>query len=195
MTLRLGYGGLQGEIGVYPDLTAMGKIIGGGTPVGAFGGRADVMAVADPRNPDPLMHAGTFNANPLTMAAGLHTLQALTPEAVERINRLGDELRDWINRTCRERGIPLVATGYGSLVQVHAGTKPPGSYRDSAELPKLPLQLIFLSMLADGVFVAPNRVLMTISTAITGENMDTIKAAFEKAFTLLAMGSFRVASS
>ena len=195
MTLRLGYGGLQGEMGVYPDLTAMGKIIGGGTPVGAFGGRADVMAVADPRNPDPLMHAGTFNANPLTMAAGLHTLQALTPEAVERINRLGDELRDWINHTCRERGIPLVTTGYGSVVQVHAGTEPPRSYRDSAELPKLPLQLIFLSMLADGVFVAPNRALMTISTAITGDNMDTIKAAFEKAFTLLAMGGFRVASS
>ena len=195
MTLRLGYGGLQGEIGVYPDLTAMGKIIGGGTPVGAFGGRADVMAVADPRNLDPLMHAGTFNANPLTMAAGLHTLQALTPEAVQRINRLGDELRDWINQTCRERGIPLITTGYGSVVQVHAGTGPPRSYRDSAELPKLPLQLIFLSMLADGVFVAPNRALMTISTAITADNMDTIKAAFEKAFTLLAMGRFRVAAS
>lgn len=195
MTLRLGYGGLQGEIGVYPDLTAMGKIIGGGTPVGAFGGRADVMAVADPRNPDPLMHAGTFNANPLTMAAGLHTLRALTPGAVERINRLGDELRDWIDRTCRERGIPLVATGYGSIVQVHPGTEQPRSYRDSAALPKLPLQLIFLSMLADGVFVAPNRALMTISTAIAGGNMDTIKAAFENAFALLDMGNFRVSSS
>ena len=195
MTLRLGYGGLQGEIGVFPDLTAMGKIIGGGTPVGAFGGRADIMAVADPRNRDPLMHAGTFNANPLTMAAGLHTLRALTPEAVERINRLGDELRDWINRTCHERDVPLVATGYGSVVQVHVGTATPRSFRDSAAVPKLPLHLLFLAMLGDGVFTAPNRLLMTISTAITAEDMDTIKAAFEKAFTLLTLSNFGPASS
>ena len=195
MTLRLGYGGLQGEIGVYPDLTAMGKIIGGGTPVGAFGGRADIMAVADPRNPDSLMHAGTFNANPLTMAAGLHTLQALTPEAAERINGLGDDLRDWINRTCRERDLPLVATGYGSVVQVHAGITLPRSFRESAALPKLPLQLLFLSMLGDGVFVAPNRLLMTISTAITDEDMATIRTAFENGFSLLALGGFRLAAS
>ena len=153
------------------------------------------MAATDPRDPASLIHAGTFNANPLTMAAGLHTLQAFTPEKAERINGLGDDLRDWISRTCRERDIPLVATGYGSIVQVHAGTTPPRSFRDSAALPKLPLQLLFLSMLGDGVFVAPNRLLMTISTAITAEDMATIKTAFERGFSLLAQGGFRLAAS
>ena len=195
MTLRLGYGGLQGETGVYPDLTAMGKIIGGGTPVGAFGGRADVMAVTDPRDAGALIHAGTFNANPLTMAAGLHTLQAFTPEAAGRINGFGDDLRDWINQTCRQRGVPLVATGYGNIVQVHAGTRSPRSFRDSAALPKLPLELLFLSMLADGVFVAPNRLLMTISTAMTAGDMATVKDAFENGFSLLTQGGFKLGAS
>ena len=125
----------------------------------------------------------------------MHTLQALTPEAAERINGLGDDLRDWINRTCRERDLPLVATGYGSVVQVHAGITPPRSFRESAALPKLPLQLLFLSMLGDGVFVAPNRLLMTISTAITDEDMATIRTAFEDGFSLLALGGFRLAAS
>lgn len=192
MTLRLGHGGLQGEMGLSPDLTAMGKIIGGGTPVGAYGGRADVMSVTDPRDPSSLMHAGTFNANPLTMAAGLDTLTRFTPEAAARINDLGDELREWINETCQAAQLPMLATGFGNLVQIHAATETPRSYRDTAALSKLPLQVLFLSMLGDGVFGAPNRLLMTVSTAMTEDDMAIVKRALAAGFELLAQGGLRV---
>jgi glutamate-1-semialdehyde 2,1-aminomutase len=195
MTLRLGYGGLQGELGVQPDITAMGKIIGGGTPVGAYGGRADVMSVTDPRDPTSLMHAGTFNANPMTMAAGLDTLTRLDRSAVERINRRGDDLRDWINETCRAEAVPLVATGYGNAVQIHAGSTAPRNFREMSALPKLPLQVLFMSMLGDGVFGAPNRLLMTISTAMTEADLSEVKASLSTGFALLKHGGFRLASS
>ncbi|MDH3729709.1 MAG: aspartate aminotransferase family protein [Acidimicrobiia bacterium] len=191
MTMRLGYGGLQGELGVTPDLTALGKIIGGGSPVGAFGGRADVMAVTDPRRPDGLMHAGTFNANPLTMAAGLLTLEMLTPEAVADINKRGNDLRDWINTTCTARGLPLVATGYGNLVQLHCSTTPPRSYRESSLLPKEPLKLLFFVLLENGVFAAPARLLMTLTTPMGDEELDKIKAALDSGFDALQQAGYR----
>ena len=84
ISFRIGYHGAQGRLGVTPDLTTLGKIIGGGLPVGALGGRADVMALFDPRRDDRIGHGGTFNANPLTMAAGLATLDELTPGALRR---------------------------------------------------------------------------------------------------------------
>ncbi len=195
MTLRLGHGGLQGELGVTPDLTAMGKIVGGGTPVGAFGGREDIMSVTDPRDPNSLMHAGTFNANPLTMAAGLDTLRRFTPEAAARINQHGDDLRDWINRRAGELELPLVATGYGNAVQVHIATEAPRSFRESSVLPKLPLQVLFMSMLGDGVFVAPNRLLMTISTAMTDADLAKLRDAFESGFDLLRTAGLRAGAA
>ena len=191
MTLRLGYGGLQSELGVLPDITAMGKIIGGGTPVGAYGGSADIMAVTDPRRPDGLMHAGTFNANPLTMASGLLTLKMFTPEKAQEINRRGNDLRDWINATCRERVLPLVATGYGSLVQVHGGTTPPRSYRESSRRPKLPLQVLFFMLLEHGIFAPPGRLMMTVSTPMGDAELDQIKTAFSRGFDALGQAGYR----
>ncbi|HSI98386.1 MAG TPA: aminotransferase class III-fold pyridoxal phosphate-dependent enzyme [Gaiellaceae bacterium] len=79
ISFRIGYHGAQGRLGVTPDLTTLGKIIGGGLPIGAFGGRGDVMELFDPRSKKRLTHGGTFNANPLSMAAGLATLEELTP--------------------------------------------------------------------------------------------------------------------
>jgi glutamate-1-semialdehyde 2,1-aminomutase len=195
MTFRLGYGGLQQVLGVYPDLTSMGKIIGGGAPVGAFGGRADIMALTDPRRDGGLMHAGTFNANPFTMAAGLIAMQDLTEEKVDNINRRGDDLRSWINETTSDRGLPFVATGVGNLVQVHAGSTPPRSFRESKDRPKLPLSALFFLLLEEGVFTAPNRILMTISTAMGDAEMKQVKGAFDTAFTSVAGAGFRLAPS
>ena len=90
-------------MGVRPDLTTMGKIIGGGLPVGAFGGRADVMEVFDPRSPHHLHHSGTFNGNLMTMAAGCVTLDLLTHCEIERINALGERLADGLRRSLAER--------------------------------------------------------------------------------------------
>ena len=106
-TLRFAYGGIQQTLGLNPDLTVLGKLIGGGLPVGAFGGSEDLMAMTDPRGRGVLTQSGTFNANPLTMSAGLHALRKLTPEAIGRLNGNGDDLRAWINGECARRGLPL----------------------------------------------------------------------------------------
>ena len=90
---RLEYGGFHTAYELDPDLIALGKVIGGGLPVGAFGGRRSIMEMFDPRRPDHLDHAGTFTANPVVMRAGLAALELLTRSEIERINRLGDMLR------------------------------------------------------------------------------------------------------
>ncbi|MBK8057495.1 MAG: aminotransferase class III-fold pyridoxal phosphate-dependent enzyme [Gemmatimonadetes bacterium] len=94
ITLRLTRGGAQAMYGVTPDLTTVAKIIGGGLPVGAFGGRAEVMATFDPRSRGTVGHSGTFNGNAVTMAAGVAALELLTDEALQHINTLGGRLRE-----------------------------------------------------------------------------------------------------
>src|SRR5918998_936675 len=98
ITLRLAMGGFQEVLGVVPDLTTMGKIIGGGLPVGAFGGCEEVMSVFDPRLPNHLHHSGTFNGNLMTMAAGSVALDLLTEEEIERLNALGERLAGGLRR-------------------------------------------------------------------------------------------------
>ena len=90
-SFRIAPGGAQETLGVIPDMTALGKIIGGGTPVGAFGGRADIMELFDPTRPGAIPHAGTFNANPVTMAAGEAVMNHLTPEVYDHMNALGGQ--------------------------------------------------------------------------------------------------------
>src|SRR5262249_35568204 len=120
MTSRLSPGGLQQATGVLPDLTTLGKYIGGGMSFGAFGGRADLMARYDPRRDDHFPHAGTFNNNVLTMNAGIAGLTKLyTPEAAAALNARGDRLRDRLNALTRERGLAMQFTGIGSMLQVH----------------------------------------------------------------------------
>ena len=94
MTSRLSPGGLQEALGIIPDMTTLGKYIGGGMSFGAFGGRADLMGRYDPRRPDALPHAGTFNNNILTMSAGLAGMtEIFTPEAARELSALGEDLR------------------------------------------------------------------------------------------------------
>src|ERR671921_1104896 len=124
ITLRLAVGGFQEVLGVRPDLTTMGKIIGGGLPVGAFGGRADVMEVFDPRSPRHLHHSGTFNGNLMTMAAGRVALDLLTPDEIERINALGERLAGGLRRLlARWEELGGVVTNCGSLVHINFGTE------------------------------------------------------------------------
>jgi glutamate-1-semialdehyde 2,1-aminomutase len=112
ITFRLEHGGLHSAYGITPDLVTLGKAIGGGLPVGAFGGRDDVMRLYDPREPGGLEHGGTFTAAPVVMRAGLASLELLDEPAVARINRLGDDLR------ARLRELGLQANGRGSLTRI-----------------------------------------------------------------------------
>jgi len=187
VTLRLHPGGYQGQTGVRPDLTALGKLIGGGLAIGAFGGRADIMRLYDPARPDGFHHSGTFNGNPLTMAAGIAALQALTPQAIARINQLGETLRQGIEEAFAEAGLRGYATGEGSLAYLHWTDEEITCAADvvrwkqkAAELPRL----LHLELLNRGIFSA-NRGLFNISTPMTNAQIDRALAALRGALYAL----------
>ena len=155
MTSRLAPGGLQSVIGVTPDLTTLGKYVGGGMSFGAFGGRADVMALFDPARPDGLPHAGTFNNNTLTMSAGLAGLtEVATPEAVTALNARGDRLRERLNAIAKAGGARMQFTGRGSMLAVHFID---GVLRDEADADRGNQdlkELFFFDLLDRGVYMA-----------------------------------------
>jgi glutamate-1-semialdehyde 2,1-aminomutase len=156
VSFRLGYGGGQERYGGTPDLTALGKIIGGGLPIGAVGGRADIMALLDPSRGAPkVLSGGTFSANPLTMAAGLAAMQLYSRAEVERLNALGARMRDALNALFASRGERMCAGGDGSLVRILLMDEPPRDYRqfqrDSG--PAKRLATIHGRMLDEGVII------------------------------------------
>jgi glutamate-1-semialdehyde 2,1-aminomutase len=119
ISFRVGYNGAQGRLGVDPDLTTLGKIIGGGLPVGAFGGREDVMALFDPRADGTIPHGGTFNGNPLTMAAGIATLDEMTPERYAGLEGLAVELKDKLTEALGAYHPAASVTQAASLFNLH----------------------------------------------------------------------------
>ncbi len=124
ITFRLGLRGLAHEYGLQPDLLTLGKTIGGGFPVGAFGGRADLMELFNPSSGSGLAHGGTFSANPVTMAAGLAAMRLLDADSIGQINRLGDQLREGLRR------LGYTVNGRGSLSRI-LSDKPAVFWRDS----------------------------------------------------------------
>jgi glutamate-1-semialdehyde 2,1-aminomutase len=172
ISFRIAWGGAQERFGVRADLTTLGKIIGGGLPVGAFGGRADIMAAYDPRRGAArISHGGTFNANPVTMAAGIATLNALTPEAYVRLDALGERLRGGVSRllgATRRRG---QVSGVGSLFCLHWTSSPLTDYRSSRPKdPQAPLR-VFLALLNEGVLLT-QRGMGACSLAMADEDID-----------------------
>jgi glutamate-1-semialdehyde 2,1-aminomutase len=160
MTFRLDTGGAQALYGVQPDLTAFAKIIGGGFPVGAFGGREDIMRFFDPVH-GSIGHGGTFNANPVTMAAGLAALKHLTAEKIAMINGMGDTLRGGLRDVLVEQGIRGQITGMGSLVGVHLTPQPVRDYRSAASVRPILREMLHLACLNRGLFFSPEGVLNT----------------------------------
>ena len=118
-SFRLSKSGAQGFMGIYPDLTAFGKIIGGGTPIGAFGGQKEIMAQFDPASTSFIHHSGTFNANPISMVAGKIVLENLNESDYSRMNKLGEILRGKLSNLFKELNIEAKITGIGSLFGVH----------------------------------------------------------------------------
>lgn len=172
ISFRIAWGGAQERFGVRPDLTTLGKIIGGGLPVGAFGGRSDIMAAYDPRKGGARIgHGGTFNANPMTMAAGVATMNAVTPEAYSRLDALGERLRGGVSRllqATRRRG---QVSGVGSLFCLHWTAAPLTDYRSSR--PKdaeMPLR-VFMGLLNEGILLS-QRGLGACSLAMSDEEVD-----------------------
>ena len=178
MTSRLSTGGLQKVLGIEPDLTTLGKYIGGGLAFGAFGGRADLMRRFDPTQPQPLPHAGTFNNAVLTMAAGAAGLtQVYTAAEVERLNALGDRLRDRLNGFAAERDLEFSATGYGSMVGLHFTREP---IRRSSDSPAAAEQhaLMHLDLLEHGYSYA-RRGFVALSVPLEESDVDGFANSIE----------------
>jgi len=188
ITLRLSTGGMQALTGVIPDLTSLGKIIGGGLPVGAFGGRSDIMALFDPAHPQAVFHSGTFNAANMVMAAGLSALQALDKPAIDRINALGERLKKGFNDAFKQAGLRGQVTGIGSLNQVHWCDTPLNNARDTgralAAAGELP-GLLHLAMLNRGIYSA-KRGMLVISTPMTDDEIDKATSVFAEALAVLS---------
>lgn len=120
VTSRLSFHGLQGFYGINPDMTTLGKWIGGGFSFGCFGGRRDIMDQFDPSKPNHLAHSGTFNNNVFTMTAGIASLKIVTAEEIARLNAMGERLRDGVNKLVSDAGLDgqMRAQGFGSIIGV-----------------------------------------------------------------------------
>jgi glutamate-1-semialdehyde 2,1-aminomutase len=152
-SLRVGPGGAQERFGVTPDLTTLGKIIGGGMPVGAFGGRRDLMAHFDPTAGGRVAHAGTFNANPMTLAAGEAVMQALTPEIYRRLDALGESLRAKLRAVFASTGVAAQVTGISSLFGIHFVDRPIRNYRDVVAGDAQMARAVFTGLLNEGILL------------------------------------------
>jgi len=174
VTFRLSLGGWQSLAGIEPDLTALGKIIGGGFPVGAISGKAEIMELFNPTRPDSLKHSGTFNGNSITMTAGLATLQHYGQSEIDRINELGERLRQGLAKAFRTNGLKVTVTGRGSLAYLHWTDREVVNARDSALAAKKAgqlLMLLHLGLLNHGVWV-PYRGELAVSTPMTEQEID-----------------------
>jgi glutamate-1-semialdehyde 2,1-aminomutase len=170
ISFRVAPGGAQQSYGVTPDLTTLGKIIGGGLPVAAFGGRADVMELLDPRRQPSLAQGGTYNGNPLGMAAGLATMTELTPDVYEDLNRKGARVSEQLSEVFASYGVPVQVNGVGSLLAIHFTEKPVVDYRTMAASDKTRTRDFFLALVNHGVLMAP-RAMGALSTPMAEQDI------------------------
>lgn len=177
ISVRLGYHGAQGIAGVTPDLTTLGKLIGGGFPVGAVAGRAEILDVSSPDRPTRVTHAGTFTANPVTMTAGKATLDALTPAVFDALNAAGGRVRGELRRITD--GKPLQITGAGSLFKISATGTAIVDHRSSMTCDAHWEELASLALLNEGFFLT-TRLHGCLSTATSPDDVDRFLAAVER---------------
>lgn len=181
ISLRLSPGGAQELYGIRPDLTAMGKIIGGGLPVGAFGGREDLMMQFSPLNEGGfLRHSGTFNANPVTMAAGVAAMRELDADQIGYLNRLGERFAQAVRAAAVRRGTDLLVTGAGSLRNLHFAAEPPRHGAAAYASDKRLMGLLHLRLLTEG-FLLGRGGWTSFSTVTTEKEVDTLVEAIDRA--------------
>ena len=170
ISLRVAPGGAQQMYGVTPDLTTLGKIIGGGLPVAAFGGRADVMELLDPRRQPSLAQGGTYNGNPLGMAAGLAAMRELTPDVYDELNRKGARVCEQLTEVFDSHDVTVQVNGAGSMLALHFTDRPVVDYRTKATADTRKTRDLFLSLVNHGVLMAP-RLMGALSTPMTEDDI------------------------
>ncbi len=176
MTSRLAPGGMQELLGIIPDLTTLGKYLAGGFSFGAFGGRRHLMAAFDTNAGGRLGHAGTFNNNVVSMAAGVATLtEVLTDEVLAATNTRGERLRTSMNAAFADHAIPMCATGVGSLMNVHGTAGPVTSIGDLRGADDRWKELLFFAALDAGFYLA-RRGFIALSIEITDDDVDAFSA-------------------
>ncbi len=191
MSSRLSSGGMQKKLGITPDMTSFGKYLGGGMTFGAFGGRRDIMAHYDPYKAGATPHAGTFNNNPLSMAAGIVGLRDIyTPDVAETFNASADVFRDRLNAIIQRHGLPMQTLGVGSILALHFRSGPIKRPEDTWETEKPGerrhadlLKLLHLDMIALGQYFA-RRGMMALSLPIGPKELAAFEAAFDEFLTL-----------
>ncbi len=179
LNFRQSYQGAAHRFGVQPDLITFGKIIGGGLPVGAIGGSQRIMSVFGALETLPAVpQGGTFAANPLTMSAGLASLQALTPAAFEHLEILGEYARIGLRELFARKSWAFSVTGQASLLRIHARPEPPRSYREAHATPgeRAVLTNLAEQLLKRG-FIAPTSASWCLSTPMTRTHIDDLLAA------------------
>jgi len=182
ITFRTEVGGLQQQYNVTPDLTALGKAIGGGFPVGAIAGRKQVMDVMNPLAENVLFpHSGTFSANPITLTAGLESMKLFDATAIERINTLAQRAIDGIERAIKETGTTACVTGAGSMFRIHMKEQAPKNFREAYMSPEENAKLkILLDHMFDENFLMINTCSAVLSTPMTESEIDELVEAVKR---------------
>ncbi len=185
ITYRNNYSGAQESYSVVPDLTSLGKIIGGGFPVGAVGGNADIMKVLDPtekvlRHP----HSGTFSANPISMTAGKAAMELYDNEAVLNLNKLTRIAVNQIQESIKIADVPVSITGAGSMFRLHLQEKAPTTYR---EINQSKQAKDIIKELLDYLFIEEKIILINtltcmFATSLTQDNVDQLSEALLRGF-------------
>jgi glutamate-1-semialdehyde 2,1-aminomutase len=183
---RIAYGGAQGHYGIKPDLSVFGKIIGGGMPVGAYGGRKEIMQRISPVG--PVYQAGTLSGNPVAMAAGIKTLQLLrdNPDIYRAIGENAGRLEQAFLRGAHKQRIPVVVNRIGSILSAFFTGEAVRDYRSAVTADTGRFTKYFSSMLEQGIYVAPSQFeAMFVSYAHSDEDIDRTTAAIEESFKAL----------
>lgn len=179
ITFRTEVGGLQARYDFTPDLTALGKAIGGGFPIGAVVGRSEVMDLMNPRGERfafPL--SGTFNANPVSLTAGAVAMDLFDDAAVQRLNALGDRAREGVARAIESTGAPASVTGAGSLFRLHMKPAPPRNYREAYPTPDEAARLKrFLDHMLEAGYLMIGTGAAALSTPMGEADIDALVAA------------------
>ncbi len=180
-SLRNAPNGTHAALGLEPDLLLMGKIIGGGFPVGAVGGRAGLMDLTSAARPGALSCSGTFNGNLITMTAGAAALAALDGPAIGELNGRASELGRRIEAAAARAGIPVCVTRAGSILEVHLTERTPTCAEEAAAVPAAWASALHLALLLEGVYAAP-RGSLNLSTAIGDDLLARVADGYARAF-------------
>jgi glutamate-1-semialdehyde 2,1-aminomutase len=190
ITFRVNYGGAAESYPVKTDLTALGKIIGGGFPVGAVAGRADVMEVFDPYSKKLLLpHSGTFSANPVTMTAGYVAMKHYDKDAVLKINALTEKAKGQIREAIKIADVAVSITGAGSMFRMHLKEKPPKNYREAYQPDE---EKKVINELLDFMYFKENTLMINtfacmFSTVMGQKEIDKLSEGILRAFKALKL--------